>query len=630
MSEQVKLVMEFDPNTIEHLGIQMYSTLPPVIAELVANSYDAEAEEVKIFLYDNSETKRIIIKDNGHGMSFGEINARFLRIGKNRRKNETNQSITIQKSDNGKRDVIGRKGLGKLSFFGIAEEVKITTIKNGLKTVFKMDIDKIRKSMDTSYEPEVIEKESTTKELNGTSIELLKIARKTSYIPEKLALSLSRGFEIFDQNAFNVVIIHNDKTDEIITVSNSLKYETLKTELEWDFPNTDFEFSYGFASKVSGRIISVKQGETVPSEMRGIALFSRKKLVNKHDFYDSIASSTGYAYLTGWLSVDFIEDFPRDVISTNRQSLNWELEETEELKDFLQQTIKKVYNEQRDYRKTEKLKELKNKLGFDLETWLNQIQSTSEKKLARKLLNSIVENEEIDAEKGGELIGFIKDSFQFEAFKELARDIDAADIQQTDKIISLFKEWRIIEAREFQKIAKIRIETIKKFEEYIKLNAREVPTLHNFLKEFPWILDPKIMNFKDEVFYSTLLREKYPEDNIELEENKRIDFLCVNFAQTYFIIELKRPNSVISHKELDQCLEYISFLEARIGNENRQKVCCYLVGGKIAESDTVRKKLDSFRFSNDVYFKTYGELLGQAESYHQEFIDRYDEINQNG
>ncbi len=97
----------------------------------------------------------------------------------------------------------------------------------------------------------------------------------------------------------------------------------------------------------------------MPPEMRGIALFSRKKLVNKHEFYGTAASSTGYTYLTGWLSVDFIEKFTRDVISTNRQSLNWELDETEDLKDFLQQTIRKVYSEQRKHRKETKLKAVK-------------------------------------------------------------------------------------------------------------------------------------------------------------------------------------------------------------------------------------------------------------------------------
>jgi len=30
-------------NTIQHLGISMYSTLPPVIGEVVANAWDADA-----------------------------------------------------------------------------------------------------------------------------------------------------------------------------------------------------------------------------------------------------------------------------------------------------------------------------------------------------------------------------------------------------------------------------------------------------------------------------------------------------------------------------------------------------------------------------------------------------------
>jgi hypothetical protein len=630
MSQQEKLVMEFDPNTIEHLGIQMYSTLPPVIAELVANSYDAEAKEVTIYLYDNAENKRIVIKDSGHGMSFDEINTRFLKIGKNRRKAEANPQNSIQKSDNDKRYVIGRKGLGKLSFFGIAEEAQITTIKNGLKTVFKMDIDEIRSSIDRSYEPEIVEKETSTDEPNGTTIELLKIKRKTSYVPENLALSLSRGFEIFDEPDFDVFIVHNNDEDNKIEVTNSLKYETLQTELEWNLPNNNFQFDYEFANQIKGRIISVKQGETVPSEMRGIALFSRKKLVNKHDFYGSVASSTGYTYLTGWLSVDFIETFARDVISTNRQSLNWELEETEELKDFLQQTIKKVYNEQREFRKEEKLKEVKSKLGFDLEEWLKRIPSTNERKLAKRLITSIVENEQISAEKGGEFIEFIKDSFQFEAFKELARDIDAADIQQTDKIIDLFKEWKIIEAREFQKIARIRIETIKKFEEHIEVNAREVPTLHRFFKKFPWILDPRIMDFEDEKTFSKLLREAFPEEDIEVEEEKRIDFLCLNFTDTYFIIELKRPNSVVSAKELDQCLLYRTFLTRRLENLFGKNVVCYLIGGSIAKSDMAQEKAETYAQTNRVYFKSYRSLLEQAIKYHQEFIDRYENLNPDG
>jgi hypothetical protein len=63
---------------------------------------------------------------------------------------------------------------------------------------------------------------------------------------------------------------------------------------------------------------------TPASGLRGITLFSRQKLVNAPEFFSSSTSSHFYQYLTGWVSVDFIDDLDDDVISTNRQSLDWE------------------------------------------------------------------------------------------------------------------------------------------------------------------------------------------------------------------------------------------------------------------------------------------------------------------
>jgi signal transduction histidine kinase len=75
-NNEQQLKMTFTPNTIEHLGVRMYSTLPPVVAELIANSQDADATEVHVFLKDNGN-KEIVVSDNGHGMSFLEINENF-------------------------------------------------------------------------------------------------------------------------------------------------------------------------------------------------------------------------------------------------------------------------------------------------------------------------------------------------------------------------------------------------------------------------------------------------------------------------------------------------------------------------------------------------------------------------
>ena len=50
MTIQNSLEMTFMPSTIQALGANLYATVPPIIAELVANSYDAMATEVLIDL----------------------------------------------------------------------------------------------------------------------------------------------------------------------------------------------------------------------------------------------------------------------------------------------------------------------------------------------------------------------------------------------------------------------------------------------------------------------------------------------------------------------------------------------------------------------------------------------------
>ncbi|MEX0398758.1 ATP-binding protein, partial [Providencia rettgeri] len=71
--EDNKLILKFDPNTIEHLGVSLYSKLPSVLSELISNSWDADATKVSINFIED-KTKEIIYTDDGEGMTFSELN----------------------------------------------------------------------------------------------------------------------------------------------------------------------------------------------------------------------------------------------------------------------------------------------------------------------------------------------------------------------------------------------------------------------------------------------------------------------------------------------------------------------------------------------------------------------------
>src|SRR5690606_31041573 len=210
-----QLEMSFEPQTIEHLGVKMYSTLPPALAEMIANAYDACATTVDINLYDNeAEEKRIVIEDDGVGMSFDEVNDFFLRIGRNRRKEGYKQT-------NCDRIATGKKGLGKLALFGIGDRITIETTQNHQSVVFELDWNDILKA-NKKYNPPFSIRES--QKGHGTTITLQALKRKTSYNISDLAASLSMLFNFLDEK-FEVQISLND--GDAIIVDNKLKYQNI-------------------------------------------------------------------------------------------------------------------------------------------------------------------------------------------------------------------------------------------------------------------------------------------------------------------------------------------------------------------------------------------------------------------
>lgn len=371
------LELKFDPQTIKHLGLKMYSTLPPALAELISNAYDADASEVIIKLIEGNEnTKSIIITDNGDGLSYNEINDKFLVIGRNRRDDGDVPSKKFSRKPTGK------KGLGKLALFGVANTITIRTIQDGFLNEFILDWDELSEAKG-AYKPEVTIFNETVADDDGTKIILHKLKRVTPFDMESLADSLSRIF-IFDDN-FKVVI--ETSTKDKILIDNKRKYQTIRKEFEWPVNAESYiPLDSYYHGKIDGALITAEKPLSPQSGLRGITLFSRGKLVNLPEFFSNSSSSHFFQYLTGWLNVDFIDDFEEDVISTNRQSLDWENSDMKDLKDFLSEIISQINQEWRKKRKDKKENALNEQIsretGIDTENWLktmpNDVKTTTQ------------------------------------------------------------------------------------------------------------------------------------------------------------------------------------------------------------------------------------------------------------
>ena len=180
MSFEVK----FSPVVIKHLGINMYSTLPPVLSELITNSYDADATSVTITI--NQKDKHIEISDNGCGMTEEELNSDFLKIGRNRRTTKLNISPKFNRA------VTGKKGLGKLSVFGICKSIYVESCKNGKINAFEMNYDLLlsQGEKDEALKLDAIIDNKSTYEQPYTKIILKNLTRKSEIPISNTANSL--------------------------------------------------------------------------------------------------------------------------------------------------------------------------------------------------------------------------------------------------------------------------------------------------------------------------------------------------------------------------------------------------------------------------------------------------------
>lgn len=129
--------IKIDLNVLNHLGMSLYSNTPAVLTEIISNAWDADATEVSITIdVDNNE---VIIIDDGHGMTKDDINHKFLNVGYARRESGRSHSDVL------KRQVMGRKGIGKLAMFSLAKKIQVFSFQKGSSPqAFEIDVDELQ------------------------------------------------------------------------------------------------------------------------------------------------------------------------------------------------------------------------------------------------------------------------------------------------------------------------------------------------------------------------------------------------------------------------------------------------------------------------------------------------------
>ena len=631
------LVLKFDLGIIELLGSQLYTRLPSIISEFVSNSYDADATEVEVVINENdlgpNKITNIIIKDNGTGIASSatdyieEINNNFLSIGRKRRKAEnTSESKKFH------RKLQGKKGIGKLAGFGITNEIKVTTTTSKITNSFILNYEEMKNTTGDTYFPTIIQNNEQTNLDDGTIIELLNIRRKTDISLEDLSESIAKRLQVFDEN-FSLQLIHifnNFEVNKILLTNNNyLEYIKEKNNIQfsWKIPEdldklnlSDKIVEYFKKHNINGEIFTTDT--PLKKDDQGIILYANKKLCQENYSFNDRANDNFYAYLIGKLNIDYIDaDINTDNISTARDSLVWENEISQELKKMIDEVIKKIQIVWRQKRKENKEEFVNKQLNIDIGSWIASL-APHERETAKKIINVVVNDDSIGIDKTTEFVRYIQDMYSFSSFKDFAAGLIIKPITSLSDVLAFIKDWELIEAKEMAKISEGRIEAINNFETMILNNKSETKVIQPFLEKFPWILDPNVDSFKRELSFSTILKETFPDEMLD-ESNRRIDFMCFSSNNEIHIWELKRPNIKIDEKYHNQIYRYQEFAMEKYPN---YKIITTLVSDNWSFDRGVELMFDDATNGGKFQIKSYTEMLKDAKNYHEDFINKYNEL----
>lgn len=631
-----KYEMTMSLNVLNHLGIKLYSNVPAVLSEVVANAWDADAEKVDI----NIEKDKITIADNGHGMTVDEANQRYLHVGYERRK-QKEQAITPKH----KRPVMGRKGIGKLSLFSIADTIKVYSKKGRDKHGFIMSSKKIQALLkdekNKEYHPDPIPEKSIKLQSHGTKIVITDLKKRTTHTVEALKKRIARRFSIIDPKHKFAVFINR------VPVSITDRDYFHKLQYLWHYGSDGSKYvNYCDAQKlshresrnnkiksfkVSGWIGSVEKSGNLKDgndKLNKIGILIRGKLAQE-DILEEFAEGGMYTkYLIGEIHADFLDDDKKDDIATSsRQKIIEDDPRYVALKKWVQTELKYIESSWTNLRNKGGTKKALENLA--IKGWFESLKS-KHKKRAESLFGKINQLTITSENERNELFKYSVLAFESLRYKENLEALDSLAPEDIRAFSGIFADCDDIEAALYHQIVKERLQIIKKLHLNVDENALE-KIVQQHLYDHLWLLDPSWDRATETPSMEQTVTKAFGKIKVKLsqeEKRGRIDIKYKTTSGKHLIIELKRSDRLVSDTELmEQVSKYHEALRKvlKAAGKDREPIEIICIVGKELKNwtdETNRSTSEQSLAAKNIRVVLYQQLIEDAYRSYGAFLEK--------
>ena len=571
MSPVRPLKMRLSLDVLTHLGLNLYSNVPAVLSEIVANAWDADAGRVLIEL--DKENDRIVIEDDGIGMTRDDVIDRFLLVGYQRR---ARQPGLTPKG----RLPMGRKGIGNLSLFSIANEIDVETIREYERTALRMRLDAVKEAIQGGHDEFVPEELQLCEGRfeHGTRITLRELRKRQTITTDRsLRKRLARRFSIIGaHHAFAVEVNGDEITPEDRGYHDRLQYlwtygdqsslVSLCGNLEsYESRESRCPVEEGPNLTVDGWLGTVRESGQLRDEhgenLNRIAIYVRGKMAQEDLLGDYTERGIYASYLTGELRVDGLdtasgreEDHDEDSATSGRQRIVEDDPRYVALKAFVQRELKHLQG---------RWSELRVEAGShtammipEVKTWIEELPNSFSGRAKRWLgrLNRINVD---DAAERRQLIKHAVLAFEFHRLNENLDRLDSISDENVEAAIGMFRELDGLERSLYGQIVRQRIAVIRALQEKVDQDARE-RVIQQYIFDHLWLLDPHWERIdSSEVMERRVasLFERVDATLSDEERNARLDIKYQKVAGKHVFVELKRPGRLVSVYDLAKQIE---------------------------------------------------------------------------
>ena len=654
--------------TIDKLGVKLYDKVSAAVAELIANSYDADATKVVVELPLGTElaTKglkgaqptdkgfEIVVRDDGHGMAPDEARAFYLQVGRDRREHSEQGG----KSRGKQRPVMGRKGIGKLAPFGICRLIEVLSSggplvegKGYLTTHFLLDYNKIVTDTDQPVPLEVGSDDNTYSENSGTTIRLTTFLPKRVPDADTFRRQIATRFALAASD-FTIQIVDTRQKPPVESEIEKFKVPVVE-ETKVDVSNRPVVTDDSEQLSVSGWLAMAKDSYK-DEESAGVRIYARGKIVATTRDFEQPAGFTGEfmmrSYLVGEVHADWLDDDEgEDLIRTDRQSILWDSDRGQALRSWGAKLIKEIAaksSKPRRERKSRMFMEVAKIEERAAQRYSDASVVEVAVDLAKQIGGFAAEDELADPDYVNGLADVVLSVAPHQALVAAFKEISSQQNASVDQLVELFGKTRLAEMASYGQIAAERVRSVKELQEVINKPGVEEADLQQLVASAPWLIRPdwsvisenqSLKTFRDQ--FVAFWKKTYGED-IEVaisNEKKRPDFTLVHHGRKLHIVEIKRPGHRFAGPDYERLERYIDAFK-RFVDEHEGMSSAFpdgwvidLIADGVNLSDTTQSyAFEAFVERGDVERRTWNDFLAAATTAHQRFLEVHDKAHADG